>query len=332
MRAVFTSEPGGMERTRLQEVPEPNRGGPRILVEVRAAALNPADRFLIDGQYPGGPQPPFIVGRDASGVVLESDRPDEFPVGCRVLTLQSSATDLTNGTLCERQQFSPDVLTRIPVGWSFAEAAAAPLVFQTALQALTCAGELPSDGVVLVTGAGGGVGLAAVQLALAMKLRVVGLTRSADKRKRLQELGVPHVFAPDAEGLRKQILEAIGKAGVNLVVETVGGPLLTTAVHLLGQGGCVASLGVMAGVEALLPIPSLMFKQASVRGILVSGCSPADARVQWTKIVSLLNQNGRRPRVEAVIPLSDYEQAFARLAGSPFGKIVVDISLGGEKT
>ena len=171
MRAVFTSEPGGMERTRLQEVPEPNRGGPRILVEVRAAALNPADRFLIDGQYPGGPKPPFIVGRDASGVVLESDRPDEFPVGCRVLTLQSSATDLTNGTLCERQQFSPDVLTRIPVGWSFAEAAAAPLVFQTALQALTCAGELPSDGVVLVTGAGGGVGLAAVQLALAMKLR-----------------------------------------------------------------------------------------------------------------------------------------------------------------
>ena len=332
MRAVFTSEPGGMERTRLQEVPEPNRGGPRVLVELRAAALNPADRFLIDGQYPGGPKPPFIVGRDASGVVLESDRPDQFPVGCRVLTLQSSATDLTNGTLCERQQFSPDVLTQIPAGWSFAEAAAAPLVCQTAWQALTCAGELPSDSVVLVTGAGGGVGLAAVQLALAMKLRVVGLTRFEDKRKRLQELGVSHVFAPDAEGLKKHILTAVGTAGVNLVVETVGGSLLTTAIHLLAHGGCVASLGVMAGVEAMLPIPSLMFKQASVRGILVSGCSPTDARDQWTRIVSLLNQDGRRLHVEAEIPLSDYERAFARLAGSPFGKIVINISRNGEGT
>lgn len=332
MRAVFTSEPGGMERTRLQEVPEPYHGGPRVLVELRAAALNPADRFLIDGKYPGGPKPPFIVGRDAGGVVLESDWPDQFPVGCRVLALQSSATSLTDGTLCERQQFSPDVLTQIPAGWSFVDAAAAPLVCQTAWQALTCAGELPSDSVVLVTGAGGGVGLATVQLALAMKLRVVGLSRSADKRKRLQELGVPHMFAPDGEGLKKQILNAVGKAGVNLVVETVGGPLLTTAVHLVAQGGCVASLGVMAGVEAMLPIPSLMFKQASIRGILVSGCSPADARLQWTRIVSLLNQDGRRPQVEAVIPLCDYEQAFASLAGSPFGKIVIDISLHGERT
>ena len=86
----------------------------------------------------------------------------------------------------------------------------------------------------------------------------------------------------------------------------------------------------MAGVEAMLPIPSLMFKQASVHGILVTGCSPVDAKAQWARIVSLLNQDGRRPQVEAVIPLSNHEQAFASLARSPFGKIVIDISLNGE--
>ena len=113
---------------------------------------------------------------------------------------------------------------------------------------------------------------------------------------------------------------------MDVVVETVGGPLLTQAFHLLGLYGRVSSLGVLAGVEATVPIPSFMFKRASLHGILVSDDSPAEAQAAWSQIVGVLNRTGRRPVVDRCFPFAETRQAFDHLRGDVFGKIVVEIA------
>lgn len=330
MRAVYTELPGGFEHTRLAEVAEPTVGEGDLLVEIRAAALNPADRHLIEGRYPGGPRPPFIAGRDAAGVVVQPDAAGRFPAGTRVLVVQSSARDLARGTLCERQRFPASTVELVPPVWSWSEAAAAPLVFQTAWKALTRHGEVTSGHVVAVTGAGGGVGLATVQLALGLGASVVALSRSPEKQQRLRELGVGLVAAPDTSGIQQQIREVFGCTGADVVVDTVGGPLLTTSVHLLGPGGRVSVLGVMGGIEGVVPIPSLMFKQASLHGILVTDRPPEESVAEWRQIVEVLQRSGQRPIVDRCFPLADYAAAFCHLAGSPFGKVVLVTDLAGE--
>jgi NADPH2:quinone reductase len=326
MRAVFTQPPGGLDSTQLTDVPDPVAGPDDVLVELQAVGLNPADRFQIEGMYPGGPQPPFIPGRDAAGVVVQADRAGRYPVGTKVLVLQSSATNLTQGTLCERQRFAAETVAPIPNGWSVEAAAAAPLAYLTAWQALTVHGDQLQDRVVAVTGASGGVGLAAVQLARGLGATVVAFSRSAEKRKKLQEFGATHVLAADSADLKRDVKAALGRSGVDLVVETVGGPWLGTAVHLLAPNGYVAVVGVLAGVDGFIPIPSLMFKQCSLHGILVSSASPEAAQEDWARVVEILARSNQRPHIDRCFALADYEAAFHRLAQSPFGKVVVEMN------
>ena len=328
MRAVVTEAPGGWDHTRLADVSPPVAGDSEVLVDIRAASVNPADRHLIEGRYPGGPLPPFIAGRDAAGVVVQADADARFPVGTKVLVLQSTALNRAHGTFCERQRVPAESVDTVPPGWSWTEAAAAPLVFQTAWQALSCHGLLEQGQVLAVTGAGGGVGLAAVQLALALGATVVALSSSAGKHQRLKSLGAHCVFSPDTPDLKRKISEAIGQRGLDVVVDTVGGSMLGTAVHLLGPNGYVAALGVLGGVEGNIPIPALMFKQASIHGVLVSGGSPAEARAQWRRIVEVLQRSGRRPVVARCFPLEQYCEAFCYLAGSPYGKVLLEINSG----
>lgn len=195
MRAIVTSPPGGWSHTHFTHL-APRDGQPdEVLVRIRAVGLNPADNFQIEGRYPGGPKPPFIPGRDACGVVLQGDKQGVWQPGDSVVVLQSSTTNLEFGTLCEQQWFSADNLSRKPEGWSEAEASAAPLVYQTAWKALFDVGELRSGQSVIVTGASGGVGLAAVQLARAHGAIVVALSRSEAKQRRLLDVGAFRDFA-----------------------------------------------------------------------------------------------------------------------------------------
>lgn len=326
MKAYLTDSPGGWEATRIVDLPLPPGRDDQALVAIRAVGLNPADAFQIEGRYPGGPKPPFIAGRDAAGVVVQGDKTGRWYPGQSVLLLQSAASDLKNGTLIERQWITAECLTELPAGWSFAEAAAGPLVYLTAWMSLTRPVPVEAGQVVLVTGASGGVGLASVHLAVACGATVVALSRSAVKRQRLLEQGAHFAFAPDAEGLKEQINAATGRKGVDVVVENVGGAQLTSAIHLLGVHGRVSMVGVLAGVEASLPIPAVMFKRASLHGILVSDYSPADSRSHWNQIVELLNRSGRRPIVDRIFPFVETRAAFEHLRSDVFGKVVVEVS------
>lgn len=325
MKALVTNPPGGWEQTQLAEVPEPVASLGEVIVEIRAAGLNPADYYQVEGNYPGGPTPPFITGRDAAGVVVSGDTTGQWPPGTAVVVLQNNKRNLAAGTFCERQRFPADALALLPKGWSFEEGAASPLVYLTAWRALVECGKLTSDQTVVITGASGGVGSATVQLAAGLGARVIALSRSEAKRTRLTQIGARHIFAPDADDLKNRVFTAIGQRGVDLVVDTVGGPSLTTAVHLLGRKGKVVVLGVLGGAEGTIPIPSLMFKEASVHGIVVSDFTPSQAAAAWKKIVEVLGSASSRPIIDSWFPLADYRKAFERLAAAPFGKVVLRI-------
>ncbi|WP_397571716.1 zinc-binding alcohol dehydrogenase family protein [Schlesneria sp. T3-172] len=325
MKGLVTSSPGGWQNTRLEQV-DLRVGRPEeVLVEIRAVGLNPADNFQIEGKYPGGPQPPFLPGRDACGVVIQGDSTGRWQPGDEVVALQTSTSNLRDGTLCEQQWLAAENLARKPRGWSDVEAAAAPLAYQTAWKALFDVGALEAGQTVVVTGASGGVGLACVQLASALGARVVALSRSEEKRQKLQRLGASHVFAPDHPQLKDQIFSAIGAKGVSLVVENVGGPSLATSIHLLGVHGRVSVVGLLAGVESVVPLPSLMFKRASIHGVLVTDDSPPKAQSSWKALVELMNSKQIRPIVCATYPLDSVEKAFKHLGGDVFGKVVVEI-------
>ncbi len=325
MKAFTVEPPGGWAGAALRDVPAPARRPGCALVALHAVGLNPADNDQIAGRYPGGPKPPFIPGRDGAGIVLESDDGGRWNIGDEVLVLQSSTTDLTHGTLCEQQWLAAENLAPLPTGWTMADGAAAPLVYLTAYQALTLGGTLRPGQVVLVTGASGGVGVAAVQLGLALGATVIALSRSDEKRERLRSLGAQHVFSPDDPDLKSTIRHATGRRGVDVVVENVGGPSLGQAVHLLDFGGRVSVVGVRAGIEGVIPIPALMFKRASLHGVLLTTEPPDSARKAWREVVELLQTHHAEPVIASRFPLAETAFAFQKLATDVFGKVVVDI-------
>ena len=326
MHALVTSPPGGWPNTQLTQI-ELREGRPvDVLVQIHAVGLNPADNFQIEGKYPGGPKPPFIPGRDACGVVVRGDSLGKWQPGDAVVVLQSSTTDLTNGTLCEQQWIAAENLARKPEAWTDAEAAAAPLVFHTAWKALFDLGGLKSGQSVVVTGASGGVGLAAVQLANSVGATVVALSRSDAKRSKLHEIGAHHIFAPDDPHLKEKICDAVNAKGVSLVVENVGGPSLATSVHLLSIHGRVSVVGILGGVEGTIPIPALMFKRASIHGVLVTDDTPQQSQLAWEQIVVLMNRTQSRPVIDQRFPPEKVAAAFEKLGENVFGKVIVEIS------
>ncbi|HYW48058.1 MAG TPA: zinc-binding dehydrogenase, partial [Bryobacteraceae bacterium] len=237
------------------------------------------------------------------------------------------------GTLAEKTVVPASSLAPVPEGWSLEEMAGAPLVFLTAWQALTqwsAAADLqdppPPGSVLLVTGASGGVGVASVLLGKSMGLTVVALSRSAQKGATLKELGADFVFDPGDPNLRKDVAGALAPKGVDLVVDNVGGPLFNEVVATLGYGGRISVVGRSAGPVPEFNTASLFFKRNRIGGVAVGDYTPETAQLAWQEIVKRLRGIGKRPVVDRVFPFARVPEAFARLAESPMGKVLVRVS------
>ena len=181
MRAWLMDEFKGIGGLRLTEAPDPIPQPDEVILQVHYAALNPADRYLAENQ-PAKPRLPHILGRDGMGtVVAVGSGAGDVRVGDRRAILRGEVGGNRPGTFAQRVAVPARDLVELPAGWSEPEAAGATLVYLTAYQALTMWGPLPPSAVVLVTGASGGVGVAAVQLAAAMGYKVLG-SRATRKR------------------------------------------------------------------------------------------------------------------------------------------------------
>jgi NADPH:quinone reductase len=326
MRAWLLDDFTGLGALRLAEAPSPQPAEDEVVLEVQYAALNPADRYLAERQYPAKPSLPHILGRDGIGTVVQLGAGvSGLRAGEKRAVLRCDVGGNRPGTFAERVALPADGLVEAPRDWSDSEAAGAALVYLTAYQALTMWPELPSPAVVLVTGASGGVGVAAVQLATAMGHTVLALSRSAEKGRRLLQLGAKAAFNPEDARWRQAVKVEAAPRRVDLAIDNVGGKLLPEVIDTLGELGRVSVVGRLAGPVPDFNTATLFFRRIRLGGVAVGAYTSAEARAGWQEVVRLLARSGARPVVDTIFPFDQLPKAFARLAEGPMGKVLLQV-------
>jgi NADPH:quinone reductase len=326
MKAWLIDDLTGLGGLHLAETPNPTPQPGEAVLEVHFAALNPADRYLAERQYPAKPNLPHILGRDGMGSVLQiSGQALGLRVGDRRAILRGETGGNRPGTFAQQVAVPSESLVEVPDGWSDEESAGATLVYLTAFQALTMWGELPPQTIVLVTGASGGVGTAAVQLAAAMGFTVVALSRSREKGRRLKQLGASITLDPTAPRWRQELKRVLSPRRVDLALDNIGGQLLPEVIETLGDLGKVSLVGRLAGPVPSFNTATLFFRRLRLGGVAVGAYTNAESRHAWNQVVRLLASKKARPLVDSVFPFEQLPKAFERLAQGPMGKVLLEV-------
>lgn len=325
MKAWLLDRLEGISGLRLADVPDPHPGQGEAVLNVHYAALNPADRYLAENQYPAKPPLPHILGRDAVGTVVEvGPNVSGLRVGDRRLILRGEVGVDRAGTFAQRVALHIEWLAEVPAGWSDQEAAGASLVYLTAYQALSQWGDLPPS-VVLITGASGGVGVASTQLAAAMGHMVVALSRSEGKRKRLAELGAAIVLDPEDVRWPANLKEQLGGKRVDLAIDNIGGALFSKVIDTVGNHAKVSVVGRLAGPVPQFNTASLFFRRVRIGGVAVGTYAAPDSQAAWKQIIVLLQKSGARPQVDHVFEFEQLPAAFEQLKKGPMGKVLLRV-------
>lgn len=309
MRAVVVSEFGPIENAVVGEMPTPVLRPDEVLVAVHATAANYADVLLVGGKYQTRPDRPFVPGTNPVGVVSQlGAEVTDFSVGDRVLAL------IDRGGFAEYASAPAAQCVRLPDTMRFVDAAAMLFVYETAWFALRDRARLAPGETVLVLGASGGVGLAAVQLAKAMGARVLAGVVSADKHELVREAGADAVIdlsAPDLrDSLRDQVFAATDRHGADIVLDQLGGDIFDAAMRALAWRGRMVVVGFAAG-----GIPTIKANYLLVKNIEVSGLQILDYRVRMREQIKAcfaevfaFHQAGRiKPGPVEAHPLEDVQ-------------------------
>lgn len=326
MRAWLLDDLNGIENLRLAEVSDPVPRAGEAILEVRYAALNPADRYLAERQYPVTPALPHVLGRDGLGRVAQvGEGVNQLRVGDKRVIVRGDVGGSRWGTFAERVAVPVENLVEVPADWSEPEAAGATLVYLTAYQALTMWGPLPVSAMVLVTGASGGVGVASVQLATAMGYTVLGLSRSHEKGEKLVQMAATAIFDPGDPEWRRKLKAKFSPRRVDLAIDNIGGKLLPEVIDTLGDGGRVSLVGRLAGPVPSFNTATMFFKRLRMGGVAVGAYTNAESREAWEEILRLLARAGARPLVDSTFPFEQLPKAFERLARGPMGKVILQV-------
>jgi NADPH2:quinone reductase len=327
MRAIVIREPGGPDVLELRDVaaPEPSRG--EVRVRVRATAVNRADLLQRAGHYPAPPgSPADIPGLEVAGEIDRiGDDVREVAVGDRVFGI------VGGGGYAEYVVVPARTMARIPDGTSFTDAAAVPEAFLTAWDAMVDQARLGAGERVLVHAVGSGVGTAAVQIARAVGARSIGTARSDEKIGRARTLGLDEGLVVGDDGaFARDVMTRTSGAGVDVVLELVGGAYVAEDLACLAQRGRIVVVGLMAGASALLDLSMLLRKRAELRGTVLRA-RPLEEKILAARslerhLVPLLQRGTLRPVVDRVLPLARAAEAHLLMQGNTtFGKVVLEI-------
>ena len=316
----------GVEKLRLADVadPQPTRG--EIVLRLVAASLNPADRYLTEGQYPARPTFPHILGRDGIGVVIAVG-PDVDPshIGQRRVVLPSEVGVDRPGTFAEKIALPIDYTAVSPANWTDEQAAAAPLVYLTAWQALNWWENDAATKLVLVSGASGGVGIACVQIAKSLGGTVIALSRGDAKTAKLRSIGVDLVLDSNDADWPKRLLAATHRRRVDLAVDNIGGALLNALVSVMNADGCISIVGALAGPVPEFKTAALLFRRIRLGGVSVTGNPMTERQQVWRELLKTLPSDVR-PLIDSVHPFDQLPTAFTALQRGPMGKVLVQIA------
>lgn len=346
MKAVVIREHGGIDTLRLQEVPTPRPGPGEVLVRVRAVALNNLDVWARSGPPGGRPVYPWgrmelprITGVDVAGVVEEAgpgvagvavgDRIVVNPIracGECAYCLAGEQTmcqgyailgEHTPGGMAEFTVVPARNVLRIPDAVPFEVAAAAPVCFTTAWRMLVTVGGLRPGNDVLVVGASGGVGAAALVIGRHAGARVIALVGSADKCRKAEALGAIPVDRTEHPEFSKRVWALTG-AGVHIAADPVGRPTWPESIRSLRPGGCLVICGASGGERPDIDIREIYQHHRRILG------APMGNVRDFRTVMELVFRGALRPVIHAVLPLSEIREAHRIFeAREHFGKIVL---------
>lgn len=321
MRAVLPPEDPRIPVPRVGDLPDPVPGPGEVLVAVEAAGVNHAELLQIRGQYPPLPGESDVPGLECAGRVVGREAPGLWQPGARVMALLGGGGHATCVAVPTGQ------LMLLPDNLSFVEGGAIPEAGLTAWTNLVAEGELQAGETVLVTGATGGMGSFAVQLARELGARVLAAGRNPDRLEQLRELGVQEICVAGSD-LAQQVREATGGRGVDLVFDLVGGPSISAHLGALRDGGRLVLIGLLGGRKVDVDLGAVLSRRLRILGSVLRPRSRAEkARlVEGFSAFALprLRDGRLRPVVEKVVPFERAAEAYKALdQGGTFGKIVL---------
>ena len=321
MRAAVCPAYGAPEVVRVEEQPSPTVARGQVRVKVGAAAVNFPDVLLIADEYQISVPPPFVPGSEFAGVVVETgEGADGFAVGDLV-----TGTGLY-GAFAEEVVVPAAGLSRIPDGVDERTAAAFGVAYRTAYHTLRSTARVQEGDELIVLGAGGGVGLAAVQLGVQLGASVTAVASSAEKLDVAAGYGAKHLVNHTSDDLRGALRDAV-PCGANAVIDPVGGELSEPALRSLSRGGRFVTIGFASGVIPRIPLNLVLVKGVQVLGFQFQDVPPDEFARNERELRELLVNGRVLPHVCAVYPLAEAAAALRHVAdGRAIGKVVIDLA------
>lgn len=320
MKAAVCPQYGPPDVVRIEELPAPPLAAGQVRVEVGAAAVNFPDVLLVADQYQIHVPVPFVPGSEFAGVITEVSADTEgFTVGDRV-----TGTGLF-GAFAEQVCVPTAGLALIPDAVDDRTAAAFGVAHRTAYHTLRSVARVEPGDDVIVLGAGGGVGLAAVQLATALGARVTAVASSDEKLSAAAEYGAVSLINHARGDLRAALREALPD-GAHAVLDPVGGDLSEPALRALRRGGRFVTIGYASGVIPRIPLNLVLVKGIQVLGFQFQDIAPDEFTRNEAELAELLATGAVRPHIGAVYPLDQVSGALRQVAdGRAVGKVVIEL-------
>ncbi|MBB5717439.1 NADPH:quinone reductase-like Zn-dependent oxidoreductase [Stakelama sediminis] len=331
MKALLSKEPGGPETLELADLSDPVAGKGQVLIAVRACSVNYPDVLIIEDKYQFRPERPFAPGCEVAGVVeAVGEGVAHVAPGDRVVATTG------HGGMAEKVAVPAHQVFALPDSRSFAEGAALLLTYATSIHALLDRGHLKAGQTLLVLGAAGGVGLAAVELGKAHGARVIAAVSSEEKAEAARAAGADDAIvyprAPfdkaQSKALAEQFKAAVGPNGADVIYDPVGGDYAEPALRAIGWEGRYLVVGFPAGIPKL-PLNLTLLKSCDVCGVFWGAFAMRNPDANAAHVAHLFDlwEAGRiAPRVTETFSLADGGKAIAKMAArQAIGKLVVAI-------
>lgn len=322
MKAIVCKELGPPETLTLEDLPEPTAKPGQVVVEVKAAGANYPDALVVQGKHQIKPELPFGVGAELAGIVKSVGQgADRFKVGDAVYGMR------LRGSFTQAMAVDESCLQLMPPNLTFEQAAAIPVTYNTSYFALVTLAKLQAGETVLVLGASGGVGYAAIQIAKALGARVIAAASTPEKLAVCKSAGADELINYSSENLREQIRTLTEGKGVDVVYDPVGGSFAEPSMRGLAWKGRYLVVGFASGEIPKLPLNLALLKNASILGVFLGeACSrdPSLAREIDEGVSSLARKGKIMPLISGRYGLEKVPEVLrSLLERKVIGKIVI---------
>jgi NADPH2:quinone reductase len=320
MRAMRAEAFRGYQDLKLVDIAKPSSSEGRLLVRMTAAGVTPLDHTILAGHFPLS-SAPLVLGNEGAGIIEGGD--SDFPDGSRV-TFTGPFGVFENGSFSEWITVPKELLYRVPDNVEDTAAAGIPVAYLTAYLALMNAG-FAAGKVVLAPAIGGSVGNAAIQLARALGAKhSISSTTSHAKAEQAKALGFSEVIDLSTESLADGVNRLTDGYGADIVVDGIGGNILSEALRTLAPGGSLTTLGYAAGRQTTIDVTNLIWKGASIKSFMLFSETVSARLDAWSAISKLLASGRIKPIVAKTFALEDAAEAIRYLVEDrPFGRVVL---------